>query len=587
MTDLDEEEMFDALEDAERAGLVVAQQVKRRTRYTFAHELVRQTLIGELSVPRRLRRHMKTAAALERVYEGREAEHAAALAYHYFQAGSVDEEKTTRYLLLAGRQSLAAGAFDEALGQADKALSVIEEAGARRRADLLSLRPSALRGLGRWREAHDTFAEALDLLEALGEAKDLLSVTCTYAEMAYFSTDEHPRALRIMGRTLDATPDVASADRARLLALHATVDVVQGRLAEGLSMSDGALEMAHGIPDPEVLGLVLSERSSLLANAGHITDALAAAREACALLDGSPKRWARLWAKSRLAFALRSAGRPKEVLEHVRDSEEEARAVGHVGAALSLMTSRVEASMNLEPAVETLRAAAAEVRREFAEFSTWGELQWLFDAWAEYLEGDFRRAVERLDGAAERFGQDMWMDVFWSMQFTCAARFDGDRARAILREHEHRMPVPGKPTPVGARHALGVLIEGLTLLGDTQRAAELYPVCVDSLELGFVSSVGNLMQHSAAQAAVAAGDWEAAERHFEAALRLADEIQSVGAQAAVRLGCALASLEREGPGREEKVRGLLEQALPIFERYGQTDAARSCRELLAGLGASR
>lgn len=587
VTDLDEDAMFDALEEAERAGLVVARQVKRRTRYTFAHELVRQTLIGELSVPRRLRRHKKTAAALEHVYEGREKEHAAALAYHYFEAGSIDEEKTTRYLLLAGRQSLAAGAFDQALGQANKAFSVIEEADAGRRADLLALQASALRGLGRWREAADAFAEALELLEGLDAAEELLSVTCTYAEMAYFSTDEQPRALRIMDRTLEVTPDVASADRARLLALHATVDVLHGRFETGLSKSDRALEMAQVIGDAEVLGLVLSERSSLMANAGHVTDSVDAAREACALLDASPKRWARLWAKTRLAFALRPAGRPKEIQQLVQESEEEARAVGHVGAALSLMVCRVDASMCLDPSAETLRAAAEEVRREFVDLGTWRELQWIYDAWADYFEGDFRRGVERLEGAADRLGQDVWMDLFWSMQFTCAARFDVDRARAILRDHEHRIPVPGKPTPVGTRSALPQLIEGLMILGDTRRAARLYPVCVESLGLGFVSSGGGLMEQAAAEAALGADDWEAAERHFETALRVADEVPSVIGQAEVRFGYARASLARGGSGREEHARLLLEQAIPPFARIGHTDREQSCRALLAKLGTAR
>jgi tetratricopeptide (TPR) repeat protein/tRNA A-37 threonylcarbamoyl transferase component Bud32 len=580
---VDDEAMLDSLDEAESAGLVIAQQVKRQTRYTFAHELIRQTLIGELSVPRRLRRHLKTAEAFERVYAGREAEHAAALAYHYFQAGSVDEEKTTGYLLLAGQQALAAGAFDEALDQADKAFSVIESADARRRGDLVSLRASALRGLGQWREALDAFAEAFELLAPLGETTDLLSMTCTYAEMAYYSTEEHPRALDIMSRVPEASPDVPRPDRARLLALHAGIEGMEGRFDAGKEISDRALEMAKAVGGAEVLGMVLSERASFFTNSGRITDALAAAREACALLDASPRRWARLRARSRLAHVGRLAGLATEVRELARESEQEAHAVGNVGAAFTFLSARVDASQLLEPRISNLRATAVEIGRDFGELATWGETRHLYDGFADYWEGDFHSAVERLEGSGERLDNEAWMDLFWSLQFMCAAHFDAERARGILAAHEHRMPAPGRVSPVGIRMGLGFLIRGLTLLGEARRAAELYPVCVESLELGSVlTGPMMLMEHAAAVAATAGGDWDAADRHFTAALRVADENPVVLGQADTRLDWAQVLLARDEPGDEEHARALLEHALPIFERIGHTYGAGMCREMLAG-----
>jgi tetratricopeptide (TPR) repeat protein len=582
VTDVEDEAMLDALDEAERAGLVIAQQVKRQTRYTFAHELIRQTLIGELSVPRRLRRHLKTAEAFERVYAGSEARHASALAYHYFQAGSVDEEKTTGYLLLAGQQALAAGAFDEALEQADRAFSVIESAEARRRADLLWLRASALRGLGRWKEAHDTFAEAFELLAPLGDATELLSMTCTYAEMAYYSTDEHPRALAIMSRALETTPDEPSADRSRLLALRATVEGLEGRFAVGKEISDEALTMAQTVDDVEVLGMVLSERAALLTNAGHITDAVATARDACALLDHSPRRWGRLWARSRLANAARFAGLAAEAGELARESEQEAHAVGHVGAALAFLVARVDAKLQREPTTTNLRAAAREVARDYGDLATWGEIKNLYDAIADEWEGDFRSAVERLEGSGERLEVDVWMDLFWSLQFMCAAYFDAERARAILDTHEHRMPVPGRLAHAGTRTGLGFLIRGLTVIGETRRAASLYAVCVESIELGFVATGRGVMEQAAAEAAAAGGDWEATDRYFTAALRIADERPVVPTQADARLSWAQTLLARNGPGDRERARALLEEALPIFERIGHTYGVGVCKELLAG-----
>jgi hypothetical protein len=92
----------------------------------------------------------------------------------------------------------------------------------------------------------------------------------------------------------------------------------------------------------------------------------------------------------------------------------------------------------------------------------------------------------------------------------------------------------------------------------------------------------SMMEVGAAEAAVAAGDWETAERHFDAVLRCAVEEGLEGVQPAVSLSYAKALLERGAPGDAERARALIEDALPIFERAGATYPAQTCRELLAG-----
>ena len=50
---------LEAVEEAERAHLVVAEHAGRETRYRFVHELIRQTLAQALSLPRRQRLHAR------------------------------------------------------------------------------------------------------------------------------------------------------------------------------------------------------------------------------------------------------------------------------------------------------------------------------------------------------------------------------------------------------------------------------------------------------------------------------------------------------------------------------------------------
>jgi len=572
------DELLDALEEAERAGLILSQQVKRETVYAFEHELVRQTLLAALSVPRRLRRHLKTAQAIEALHAGREDEHASALAYHYFQSGSADEEKTTGYLLLAGQQALGAGAFDEALAQADKAFTVVEDSGPRRRADLIRVRASALRGLGRWEDATAAYDEAMGLLRSLDAPDEVLSVTCMLAELIYYLASEHARGLEVVDRTLETTPDVASADRARLLALGATLRGLNADFDAGRAMSDRAVDMAREIGAAEALGMVLTERAALLSTFGHISECLACAREAAALLEGTSRRWGRVWAHARILNAVRVQGRPREARSLALALRPEADAVGHVGAKLICLVARTNGDAALTGRLDAMDAAAAEAERDYGDFGSWTELGPAFRAWVAMERGGDERASS-LEASGERFGFDAWRDLWWVTHFAQAALADPVKARAILEAHRHRIPVAGRHAPIGARLALPGLVDGLIRLDDSAAAAALYPVCAESLALGLVGEL-RLIDEAAGRAAESGGDFEAAERHFTEALRIANEGGNVFAQASVLLSHGRMLLTRGIDAA--RGRALLEEALPLFEAGERTLRVLECRELLEG-----
>ena len=148
----DSDVVLDALDEAIAAGLVTSITVAREARYEFAHELIRQTLLATLSLPRRQRLHLRVANAFEKVYAARADERAAAVARHLYQAGTAAEPtKTIHYLRKAAESALAAAASDEALRFLNMSLSLLEDepGDGTEKADLLSLRGLAHRGLGR------------------------------------------------------------------------------------------------------------------------------------------------------------------------------------------------------------------------------------------------------------------------------------------------------------------------------------------------------------------------------------------------------------------------------------------------------
>src|SRR5919106_1499686 len=102
VVEVDLESALDALEAAERARLV--RSISGLDRFSFAHALVRQTIVAELPAGRRLRLHARIAQALERAAATR-AVAVGDLAEHFTAAGTlVDAARGVRYARAAGPQ---------------------------------------------------------------------------------------------------------------------------------------------------------------------------------------------------------------------------------------------------------------------------------------------------------------------------------------------------------------------------------------------------------------------------------------------------------------------------------------------------
>lgn len=84
-----EDEIFDALEEAEPLGFVNEVPGHREAQYAFVHEQFRQTLLGELSLPRRQRLHLRVADEIEGHATRSGASATVAIANHLELAGAV------------------------------------------------------------------------------------------------------------------------------------------------------------------------------------------------------------------------------------------------------------------------------------------------------------------------------------------------------------------------------------------------------------------------------------------------------------------------------------------------------------------
>jgi tetratricopeptide (TPR) repeat protein len=176
VSELDEEALIGALEQAERAQLIkeVRQQAPERAtgspRFAFTHALIHSNLHESLSGLRRQRLHRQVAATLAKMkpdaYE--------ALSYHHFQAG--DFELARAYSLKAGERALATYANQEA--EKHFRLSLELNGPDAEKAQALSGLGKALYRQDRFVEASERWHELIPLYRLLG---DLDQLARTYA----------------------------------------------------------------------------------------------------------------------------------------------------------------------------------------------------------------------------------------------------------------------------------------------------------------------------------------------------------------------------------------------------------------------
>ena len=107
--------VFGAIEKGLQMGIVVSSSQGPETPFTFAHELVRQTILAGILPPGRQRLHSIIATAIERLDASGLSRSAGEVADHLLKAGSfADRRRLVYWLMQAGKAALDAAAFAEA-----------------------------------------------------------------------------------------------------------------------------------------------------------------------------------------------------------------------------------------------------------------------------------------------------------------------------------------------------------------------------------------------------------------------------------------------------------------------------------------
>ena len=577
----DADVVLESIEEAGRAHLLVAEPSGRETRYRFAHELIRQTLVDAVSLPRRQRQHARIAEALERVYAASLDKHASALAHHLYQAGAAaDADKTTKYLMLAATQARAAAGFEEALAHLDNALALWDGERNTTVASVLVERGGVLLSLAREAEGMRALQQAVDLYDELGDVPSMLVASLRLAGTLVWHA-RHREVLPVTSRALARLgPAPAASLRCRLLIYDALADIGSGEQPQrALDTMAEVLRLQQTIDDPVLEQECVAMDSHVHYEALHLEQSAALARRAGALARAQNNLWGAVNVEWIAAATEIHMGRlPDGVLAFTTLMADAERA-GHLPVAWVCRTCLASARL-VAGELEAARRAAGESRRFALAIRTpWLFLDDVLIGMLEYRLGRPEEAIAHLRAAVAAEPPTFWSGISRAYLFYVLALERDGSAEQVLHAASPRLPVPGQAATLGAWQSLAPILRGLIHLGQRAKAAALHPAMEALVASGLVVH-HTLTRTDAGIAAAAAAQWTVAEEHHQTAVTQADTRGWRMARADARQWYAEMLLARNQPGDRARARELASEAVALYLALAMPAFAKQTQALL-------
>jgi tetratricopeptide (TPR) repeat protein len=582
--DVDEDTLIDAIEEAEQAQLILTVTRQEEDRITFAHELIRQTLLNDLSLPRRRRLHLRAAEAMEKLYAGAVEDRAADLAYHFYHAGG-DSEKIIEYAVMAAERATAQTAYEEAVDQYQRALQALERqrpVDELRHCNLLLALGRAYGNAGTPGQAKETFLRVTEIAGKLPAPEQFVEATLGLHRFMYLVGFSDDQFLDLMEEGLALLGQEDSALRATLLG-HLSITLEGTGDERRFSLSEEAVSMARRVGNPKALYYALWGRTFIWDR--PLVKKMADAN-ACAKLEQEiGARGSANWALIFLCHYCWEQGDMDAAQMHLaalRKVATELSVPDTMSWVKFIESTNAQMTGNFDDAERLAFEAFALGQKVFKEHSAQKLGLQIFTI--RLLQG-------RLDEVDETFQHDpgRGRQIPILRAGSAYLHFMLERKEQARKKFEDIATHDFVDLPRDA-----VLFVTLTLLselaaefGDTRRSALIYniwrPYADHLCMIGIANGCFGATTHWLGMLASTMKKWDIAAEHFEDAIETNTRIGALPFLARSKHEYARMLMERGDSGDKEKAKALLIEATATSRDIGMPTFLEDAEELLARL----
>ncbi len=524
--------------------------------------------------PRRQQLHAGVADAIERLERGGVNQCAGEIADHLLKAGSfADRPRLVRWLARAGEGALDAAAFEEAQRSFRSALSHLGEDGGAERADLLASLAMAELGLEHWDDALANLREVLEIYTGLGD-REIIGKSYTDLTDALIWVGRNKEAIETARRGLAYLEGDVSANRARLLAALGQSTAASSGYESAYEALGEAFDIASELSDQKLEARILGARSIVNLHFFRLREAAADGLLSEKMGGAGTSPWQRALQLRVLHQTLLTLGQPEEAVRIADELEPLAMKIGQAYSVALCLSTRTWAAFGKAPDIVKLEAGFQQVSAsdQKVRFSFWEVLSEAQLSVVDFIRGNWVGALAHAQASCRTDPGMSSIHGFGEGTLFRQMAYAGDRAGAlaIFDQQRRSLPVSGQHNIRGSWWLLALAVEGLAILGEQSQAGQLYPLTRELVDTGAVAlwPISRFTQTIAGIAAACARDFDAAENHFQIAMRQAESFPHRLEQTEIQRFNAMMLINRAGSGDREKARTMLGEALESYTNIG-------------------
>jgi len=575
--------LLDLMDEATRVGLLT----RRNRRHAFAHGLVRDTVYQSIPTVRRAQLHQRVGSVLEDVQLNKADRPLAQLAYHFSEAAGVEAShrpKAISYAIAAGRRAFAELAYEEAARLIELGLAMDESGRAQPgRASLLLELAEAYCRAGNVGRAIEVATELSTLALRAGD-RDMLARAALVLHFGGVTEYGSDPILKLWAAVLAQPPNDTSL-RIQVLSFQAVSAMLAGAGAgeTAARTSLEAMKLAEASPDPDARFAAIQARQMACTLPSGLEERLALADRVFELAQSSGReslsQWGHDWridafielgevekAESEIAVALQRAERLREPLAKWRAMM--------ARVALAFLGGRFAEAAALS---EDARAVARRGRHAA------GELMYLAQ-WAalRFVLGGIDEAIAVFQPMADKM-PPLTARAQTARGLVASGR--RDEARLSLNQ---AMTGGVQNAHIAWMADVAAAAEAAAELGERQHAAVLYRALVPYAARNVASGAGQYVCWGSAarylgMLATTMEQWDAAQRHFEAALVMNRRMGAIPFIAYTQVAYAEMLVRRAQAGDSRRAIGLIEPALATARKLGMKPLEERAVQLLDGV----